>query len=200
MRCSLLIPLLLIPAGLAAQDPVRATRVEPARCALADSLLGPRVARATRGVQALYLAEQGQSLVFSAAPGSLSTMAGVQAVTGLVRLPERGPVTDPALELTLRVFSDAERLPGTQWLRLVADDVVLGDSLPLAIRRQEAPGLRRVYQTLTVPLTPVATVTLVRAGRVRGSVGGTDFTVERDELRELRGIVVTALCGPRKPW
>jgi hypothetical protein len=118
----------------------------------------------------------------------------------MIRLTERqvGPV--PALELTLRVISDEERQAGTQFLRLLADDSLLGDSLPLAMRRQEARGLERVVQTISARLTPAQTLAFVRSRRVTGALSGTRFAIDESELRELRTLVLVGVCGARKPW
>ena len=202
MKRRLVLLLLGAASAAEAQAPAaKATTIQPVRCAAADSLLGPRLAGTRADLKAVYLPERRESLIFSAPPRRVPTRLGVRSATGLIHLRERvvGPM--PALELTLRVVSEQERLAGTQWFRLLADDSLLGDSMPLALRRQDAYGLLRVVQTATVRLTPAQTLSLVRARRVSGALSDARFQVSDDELRELRGIiVVVGICGARHPW
>jgi hypothetical protein len=196
--------LLLLPLGLttlaSAQSTATASRIKAAPCAAADTLLGRKLARSGVEVHGLYVPERHESLIFTVVSRGMTATPGIRAATGMIRLPERevGPV--PALELTLRVISDLERQPGTQFLRLLADDSLLGDSLPLALRRQEAPGLTRVVQTVSVRLTPAQTLALARSRRVTGALSGTPFALDDEELPELRTLVLVGLCGARKPW
>ena len=186
---------------LAAQAaPLQATRVQPIRCPRAESLLGPRVTASRADLQAVYVPDQDQSLVFSIVSQTLPTLAGVRSITGLIRIPGHGPALAPALELTLRVFSDSERQQGTQWLALVADDSTIGDSLPVVLRRQGTDGVRRVLQSATSPLTAAQTLALVRGERLSGTLGGTPFTITDPARTELRALVVVALCGSTPPW
>lgn len=201
MRCLSLLFALMAPGAVGAQSPpAPAALVQPARCALADSLLGRKLGGTRADLNAVYLPDRAESLVFNLLPLSRSTLPGIRAVTGLIRLPGRSTGTLPALELSLRVVSETERLGGTQWLRLLADDSLLGDSLPLALRRQDARTVRRVVQTATAPLTPLQTLAIVKAKRVSGDLSGTSFTVHDDDLRALRAIVIVGLCGSRRPW
>jgi hypothetical protein len=195
-----LLLLLGLTTSAEAQAPLSAARIQPVRCAVADSLLGPKLAGTRAALNAAFVADRDQSLIFSAPPSALPTTPGIRYTTGLIRLAHRdvGPV--PALELSLRVISDEERQAGTQWLQLMADDSVLGDSMPLALRRTEAKELRRVYQTATVPLTPAQTMAVARARHVTGALSDTRFALSDGELRELRAIVVVGLCGANHPW
>ena len=201
MRRFSLVFALMAPGAAGAQSPPALTAlVQPARCALADSLLGPKLGGTRADLNAVYLPDRAESLIFSLLPRSRSTLPGIRAVTGLIRLSGRSTGTLPALEVSLRVVSEDERLGGTQWLRLLADDSLLGDSLPLALRRQDVRRVSRVVQTATAPLTPLQTLAIARAKRLSGDLSGTSFTAHEDDLRALRAIVILGLCGSRRPW
>ncbi|HEY7026511.1 MAG TPA: hypothetical protein VH438_02815 [Gemmatimonadales bacterium] len=189
-----------VAVAQAQSPPLAAARVQPARCAAADSLLGTKRAGTRATLQAVYVPEREESLIFSVPPSELPTTAGIQYTTGLIRLPHRdiGPV--PMLELSLRVISDEERRAGTQWFGLMADDSLLGDSLPMAMRRVDAQRLQRAYQVATAPLTPEQTLALARAEHVSGHLSETPFSLSDTELRELRAIVLVGLCGSTRPW
>ncbi len=190
-----------LPAALWAQTsaPV-AARTQALRCSPADSALGSKAAGSTAAFYAGYLPDKDQSILFTKLTGPISNAVGIRGATGLVRLPGHGPLREPRLEVTLRIFGEAERIAGTQFLQLAADDSVVGDSLPLALRRQGASNTRRVLQTATAPLTPAQTLALTRAKRISGTLSGAHFDLTDDERDGLRALVTAAICGTRDSW
>ncbi len=120
---------------------------------------------------------------------------GVNMVSGIMHFARRPPAELPHLELDLLVHSPAPRSADERLLAFQLDDSIhLSLGLAGAYPTASIGGLG-VNEHIISMLSPSDGLALLRAGKIRGSLGSTAFEVSDQDRDGLRELAMYVRCG-----
>ncbi len=122
---------------------------------------------------------------------------GVNMVSGIMHFPRRPPADLPHLELDLLVHSPVPRVADERSLTLYLDDSIhLSLGVAGAYPGASIGGLG-VNEHIIAMIPPVVASRVLRAGKIRGSLGTTAFEVSNQDRDGLRELAMYVRCGAR---
>ena len=122
---------------------------------------------------------------------------GVNMVSGIMHFARRPPTELPYLELDLLVHSPVPRTADERSLTLYLDDSI-HVSLGMAGAYPGASiGGLGVNEHIISMIPPVDALKVLRAGKIRGSLGTTAFEVSDQDRDGLRELAMYVRCGAR---
>lgn len=189
----------LVALPLAAQthtiDPNDVRRFRPQPCPAVDSILGAPQVRPKEPAYGYWY--DGRSALFSNDPFTITAPGRVSNVLLTAMYQGEGPALEAAYGLQVRFVDRVLRDgPGT---RIV---LFLDDSLRADLGESDATSTswsrpEKIDQIITLPLSTPVIRALVVADTVRGTVGGTEFTIPPKALQSFRSVFFAAACGTR---
>jgi hypothetical protein len=189
----------LLAFPLAAQthtiDPNSVRRLRPEPCPAVDSILGAPQARPKERAYGYW--HDGLSALFSNDPFTITAPGRVSNVLLTAFYRGEGPALEAAYAVQVR-FVDRELREGAG-TRIV---LILDDSLRADLGESDANSTswsrdQKIDQIITVPVPTPVIRALVVADTVRGTVGGTAFTIPTKALESFRSVFFAAACGTR---
>jgi len=185
-------------AGIAASQIRQATLVDPAACADGLQALGLTSPPRRVEITTRYDSVTDSSIAVYARPNAASIMRprdGVNEITGLMHFAKQAPSELPHLELDLLVHSRAARTPEERLLSFQLDDSThLALGLAGAYPSVQVGGTG-VNQHIISMIVPAVALQLLRAHKIRGSLGTTTFDVSDQDRDGLRALVMYVRCG-----
>jgi len=191
--------LTLTALPLAAQthtiDPNSVVRVRPEPCPAVDSILGAPQVRPKERAYGYW--HDGTSALFSNDPFTITAPGRVSNVLLTAFYRGEGPALEAAYGVQVR-FVDRVLREGSG-TRIV---LILDDSLRADLGESDAVSTawsrdQKIDQVITLPLSTPVIRALVVADTVRGTVGGTEFTIPSKALESFRSVFFAAACGTR---
>ena len=186
------------PAGIAASQIRQATLIKPTSCADGLQALGLTSPPRRVEITTHYDSVTDSSLAVYARPTAASIMRprdGVNEITGLMHFAKQAPSELPHLELDLLVHSAAARTPDERLLSFQLDDsthLALGLAGAYPSVQVGGTGLN---QHIISMIAPADALQLLRAHKIRGSLGTTTFDVSDQDRDGLRALVMYVRCG-----
>lgn len=196
----LTLALLLAPvlADVAASQIRQAPLIKPTACADGLQALGLTSPPRRVEITARYDSVTDSSLAVYARPNAASILRpsyGVNEITGLMHFAKHPPSEVPHLELDLLVHSPAARTPDERLLSFQLDDSThLALGLAGAYPSVQVGGMG-LNQHIISMITPADALRLLRAHKIRGSLGTTTFNVSDEDRDGLRALVLYVRCG-----
>ncbi len=172
-----------------------ACRVRPQSGAAADSLLGAPQLRPKEPAYGYW--HEGNSALFSNDPFAITAPGRVSNVLLTAFYPGEAPAPEAAYGIQVR-FVDRVLREGSG-TRIV---LFLDDSLRADLGESEASSTpwsrdQKVDQVITVALPTPVIRALVVADTVRGTIGGTEFSIPPKTLESFHSVFLAATCGTR---
>ena len=186
--------------GVVAAQGREVNLIKPAPCSDGLHALGLTSPPRSIELRATYDSARDSTRVTYARPSAAAVVRprdGVNEITGLMYVPNRPPSELPPLELDLLVHSPAPRAPEERILTFQLDDsTTLGVGLAGAHPSVQLGG-GGVNEHIISMISPADALQLLRANRIRGSLGTMKFGVSDQDRDGLRALVMYVRCGAR---